>query len=143
MAEPVADTLIKGIHHASLLVEDLPRALGFYRDLLGLAEDAARPDMGFAGAWLQLGGQQIHLILSPSPLPGPAGGHAGRDRHLALEVGDLDPLLRRLETAGVPCTSSRSGRRALFCRDPDGNGLEFVEVPADGDRTAAGRGEAP
>jgi glyoxylase I family protein len=139
----VADTLIKGIHHASLLVEDLPRALGFYRDLLGLAEDATRPAMGFAGAWLQLGGQQIHLILSPSPLPAPAGGHTGRDRHLALEVADLDPLLRRLEAARVPCTSSRSGRRALFCRDPDGNGLEFVEVPAAGDRSAGRQGAEP
>ncbi len=136
MVEPVADTLIQGIHHASLLVEDLPRALGFYRDLLGLAEDAARPATGFAGAWLQLGGQQIHLILSPSLLPAPPGGHAGRDRHLALAVADLDSLLGRLEAAGVPCTPSRSGRRALFCRDPEGNALEFVEARADGGRPA-------
>jgi len=29
----------------------------------------------------------------------------------------------------VPYTLSRSGRRALFCRDPDGNAIELVEVP--------------
>ena len=40
---------------------------------------------------------------------------------------DLDPLLARLAAAGVPSTMSRSGRRALFCRDPDGNALEFIE----------------
>jgi hypothetical protein len=30
--------------------------------------------------------------------------------------------------AGVSYTASKSGRAALFCRDPDANTLEFVEV---------------
>ncbi|MEE8429299.1 MAG: glyoxalase, partial [Gammaproteobacteria bacterium] len=30
-----------------------------------------------------------------------------------------------LESAGIPYNQSRSGRQALFCRDPDGNALEF------------------
>ena len=30
-----------------------------------------------------------------------------------------------LECAGISYTRSRSGRQALFCRDPDGNALEF------------------
>lgn len=116
------------MHHASLLVADTGRALGFYRDLLGLAVDGGRPELGYPGAWLQVGSRQIHLLELPNPDPvvgRPA--HGGRDRHIALLVGDLDWLVRRLEGAGVAYTRSRSGRRALFCRDPDGNALEFIE----------------
>jgi extradiol dioxygenase family protein len=37
-------------------------------------------------------------------------------------------LMTRLDEAGVTYTLSQSGRRALFCRDPDSNALEFIEV---------------
>lgn len=30
--------------------------------------------------------------------------------------------------SGIPYTMSRSGRAALFTRDPDANALEFVQV---------------
>ena len=121
--------LIGRLHHASLLVADTERALAFYVGLLGLEPAPGRPALAFPGAWLQVGDQQIHLLELPNPDPvegRPA--HGGRDRHLAFEVPALDPLAARLEAAGVPFTRSRSGRRALFCRDPDGNALEFIEV---------------
>ncbi len=119
---------IGGIHHASLLVADTERALAFYRDLLGLPCDPGRPDLEFPGAWLQVGGQQIHLLELPSPDPREGRpAHGGRDRHLALWLDDLGWLRRRLEQAGIPFDMSRSGRAALFCRDPDGNVLEFLE----------------
>ena len=122
---------IMGIHHASLLVADTARALAFYRDLLGLAVIAERPDLGFPGAWLRVGAQQIHLLELPNPDPVTGRpDHGGRDRHLALHVQDLDGLAGRLEQAGIPFTRSRSGRAALFCRDPDGNALEFIPAPS-------------
>lgn len=119
---------ITDFHHASLLVADTGRALSFYRDLLGL-ETLPRPDLGYPGAWLAIGRHQLHLLELPNPDP-VAGRprHGGRDRHLALVVDDLDALAERLERAGVNHTRSRSGRRALFCRDPDGNALEFIEA---------------
>jgi glyoxylase I family protein len=52
--------------------------------------------------------------------------HGGRDRHVALAVSDFAELLDRLNRAGVDYTLSSSGRRALFCRDPDGNALELI-----------------
>jgi len=52
--------------------------------------------------------------------------HGGRDRHIALAVSDMTRLIERLNKAGVDYTLSQSGRRALFCRDPDNNALEFV-----------------
>jgi glyoxylase I family protein len=122
---------IMGIHHASLLVADTARALAFYRDLLGLAVIAERPDLGFPGAWLRVGTQQIHLLELPNPDP-VAGrpDHGGRDRHLALHVQDLEALAGRLEGAGISYSRSRSGRAALFCRDPDANALEFIPAPS-------------
>ncbi len=122
--------LIHSIHHVSLIVADTQRALSFYRDLLGLEVDPTRPDLGYPGAWLRIGSQQIHLLELPNPDPVEARPvHGGRDRHLAATVSDLDAVAAALETASIPYTLSRSGRRALFARDPDANALELIEQP--------------
>ena len=120
---------VRAIHHVSLLVSDTGRALRFYQDLLGLEVDRSRPHMDVPGAWLRVGVAQIHLLELPdaqrrAALP----EHGGRDWHVALSVTDLDGIVSLLETAGVAYTLSRSGRRALFCRDPDGNVIELVEI---------------
>ena len=123
----MAAQLIQGLHHASLIVADTERSLAFYRDLLGLSVEPARPELGYPGAWLNLGSQQIHLLELPNPDPvTDRPEHGGRDRHLAFRVADHDQLRQRLDHAGIPYTASRSGRKALFCRDPDGNALEFI-----------------
>lgn len=123
-------SLIDAIHHVSLIVADTERALGFYRDLLGLEVDPGRPDLGYPGAWLKIGGQQIHLLELPNPDPVEARpAHGGRDRHLAATVADLDAVAALLKAAGIPYSLSRSGRRALFTRDPDANALELIEQP--------------
>jgi glyoxylase I family protein len=117
---------IEGIHHVSLLVADTERALGFYRDLLGLAV-IERPPLNFPGAWLAIGDRQLHLLELPNPdSASQRPAHVGRDRHLALSVDGLEELEARLEKAGVPMTRSKSGRNAIFCRDPDGNGVELI-----------------
>jgi glyoxylase I family protein len=122
---------ITDIHHVAVLVADLERSLAFYRDLLGLAEDPARPDLGYPGAWLTIGRRQLHLMVLPDPEAGvERPEHGGRDRHIALTVDDIETLAGRLESAGVAVTRSRSGRAALFCRDPDGNALEFTALEA-------------
>jgi len=118
---------IHDIHHISLLVADTGRALAFYHDLLGLELDPERPALPFAGAWLRIGERALHLLELPNPDPSDGRpAHGGRDRHLALSVANLDALRERLETAGIRYTLSQSGRRALFCRDPDGNALELI-----------------
>jgi glyoxylase I family protein len=115
------------LHHVSLLVADTARSLEFYRGLLGLELDEHRPDLGFPGAWLRVGDRQIHLLELPNP--DPLDGrpeHGGRDRHTAFLVDDFDVMRNRLDAAGLPYTLSRSGRLALFCRDPDGNAVELI-----------------
>ena len=118
---------IHAIHHVSLVVADTDTSVAFYRDLLGIAE-CERPDLGFPGAWLQVGDQQIHLLQVPNP--DPVDGrpeHGGRDRHLAFSVSGLEQIAALLEKKGISFTLSKSGRKALFCRDPDGNAVELIE----------------
>lgn len=122
--------MISGIHHATFLSSDLARSRAFYEGVLGLQLASTRPQMSFDGVWYDIArNQQIHLMLLPDPAAGvhhPA--HGGRDRHIALGVKDLSKLKTRLEQAGIAYTQSQSGRNALFCRDPDQNALEFIEV---------------
>ena len=119
---------VLAVNHVSLLVSDTARALGFYHGLLGIPLDDSRPDLGFPGAFLRLGEVQIHLLELPAAaMQGASSAHAGRDRHLALDIADLGAAQALLAAAGIDYTLSRSGRRALFCRDPDGNGIELVE----------------
>jgi len=120
---------VMGIHHVSFLVADVQRSREFYRDILGLEADPARPDLGYPGAWLMTGAQQLHLMQLPVPDPvTDRPTHVGRDRHAAFTVRALEPVVQRLQQSGVDYTRSRSGRRAVFFRDPDGNGVELVEV---------------
>ena len=120
--------MITGILHASFLISDLTLSRAFYEEVLDLRPDPERPAMSYDGVWYDLADrQQIHLLLLPNPEAGlqrPA--HGGRDRHVALAVSDLAQLIARLDQAGIAYTLSSSGRRALFCRDPDGNALEFI-----------------
>ncbi|MEQ6341114.1 MAG: VOC family protein [Gammaproteobacteria bacterium] len=123
-------TKFQGILHITWIVSNLERARRFYEGVLGLRPDESRPDLGFPGAWYVLeSGQQIHIMELPNP--DPANGrpvHGGRDRHVALAVDDVEVMALVLDGAGVPFTRSRSGRPALFVRDPDGNTFELVEV---------------
>lgn len=115
------------IHHVSMLVANTAKALEFYCDILGLKLNSDRPDLGFPGAWIDIGNQQIHLIEQPNPDPLTGRPeHGGRDRHLALKVDNLDQLEDRLKRLGIAYSRSKSGRNALFCRDFDANGIELV-----------------
>ncbi len=120
---------ISAIHHASVIVSDMQESLDFYQQVLGLEIDVSRPDLGYPGAWLKIGQQQLHLLELPNPDPVTVRPqHGGRDRHLAVTVRSLDQLTANLDKYHIDYTLSRSGRRALFCRDPDGNALEFIEL---------------
>ncbi|VAW74432.1 hypothetical protein MNBD_GAMMA12-171 [hydrothermal vent metagenome] len=118
-----------GLNHASILVSNLSLSLNFYCDTLGMQLNSSRPNFNFKGAWLTIGNQEIHLLELPNPDAGnlrPA--HVGRDRHTAISINSIDDALRLLSEANISYTKSQSGRAALFFRDPDDNGIEFVQV---------------
>lgn len=110
-----------GIHHVSVNVHDAEEAAGFYVDVLGFTRRDDRPDFGVGGAWLDVGGQQLHLI--ETTVPDPCG------QHFAIEVADLDRTVARLRDAGVEIgdpSAVGTGRQA-FLADPSGNQIELHE----------------
>jgi catechol 2,3-dioxygenase-like lactoylglutathione lyase family enzyme len=123
---------ILSLLHSTLIASDLAKSRAFYGGILGLAVNPNRPNLPFDGIWYDVGpDQMIHLMQLPNPDAGiQRPEHGGRDRHTALAIDDIDELATRLDAAGIPYSRSKSGRRALFCRDPDDNALEFMEVKA-------------
>ncbi|CAK9328212.1 unnamed protein product [Citrullus colocynthis] len=120
-----------GVHHVGVLCENLERSLHFYLNILGLKINEARPHdkLPYRGAWLWVGAEMIHLMELPNP--DPLSGrpeHGGRDRHTCIGIKDVSKLKVILDKAGIPYTLSKSGRPAIFTRDPDANALEFTQV---------------
>jgi len=112
--------------HTGLIIGDLQRSRAFYEGLLGLTPNPHRPDFGFEGVWYDIGANQVHLMVVPNPYAGmQRPEHGGRDTHIAFSVDDVAPVRAALDAAGIPYSMSKSGRAAVFCRDPDGNALEF------------------
>ena len=109
-----------GIHHVSINVSDVAEAERFYCEVLGL-EKLPRPDLGFAGAWLQTGVQQVHLLGKGSVEPLP-------EQHYAFLIDDADALLQRLESHNIAPRSVGEIAgvcRQIFVHDPSGNLVEF------------------
>ena len=98
---------------------DLPRALAFYRDLLGAQVQYQFPPEGtpeYVG--LQLG--PSHLGIGAQAEEDPGGRFA-----LWVYAEDCDAAVERLRAAGVPVTQEPAdqpwGERMAFVADPDGN----------------------
>jgi catechol 2,3-dioxygenase-like lactoylglutathione lyase family enzyme len=110
-----------GVHHVSINVRDAAESLEFYTGVLGLTARTDRPDFPFAGAWLDIGGQQVHLI--EGEVPNACG------QHVAIEVDDLDAAVAELRERGVEVRDpSRVGAaRQTFLFDPCGNMIELHE----------------
>lgn len=117
---------ILGLHHYSILVSDLEKAVYFYRDILGFTE-IPRREMRYSGVWFSLAQQQLHLIAVLSAPKTIANHYLGQNDHLAFTVDHLDQLIVILEQNNIDYQLSTSGRKALFCQDFDNNVLEFIE----------------
>ena len=124
---------ITGYSHINILVDDLEAARGFYIDTLGF-EVLPRPDFGgFEGAWYRVGPLQLHLSVVKE-MPDLKGGFP----HLAFHIDTkrFDETVDALKSAGVTFLGDAMARedfgvpvRAIFCKDPAGNPVEFTDVP--------------
>jgi glyoxylase I family protein len=116
------DTAVRplGVHHVSINVDDLAAARSFYVDVLGFTERADRPDFpGTPGAWLDVGGQQVHLIVGEVP--------ARLGQHFAVLVANVDSTVAVLRERGVRVSDPVEVGSGLqsFTRDPSGNMVEI------------------
>ena len=118
-----------------LKVSDVPRAVAFYRDALGLDEQARLPSAGFLSA----GGYHHHVGLNSWQSQGgrPAPDSAPGLRQVEFELSDaeaLGALARRLVEVGNETEGdlplARESERGLALRDPDGHELVFKDASA-------------
>jgi catechol 2,3-dioxygenase len=119
-----------GIGHVHLKVSDVPRAAAFYRDALGLEEQAQLPSAAFLAA----GGYHHHVGVNSwqsrgaSAAPDSAPGL----RRVEFELSDssaLDALERTLAETPAQASQSSAERDSdgqLSVRDPDGQLLSFA-----------------
>lgn len=109
------------IHHVSVMVTDLEKADEFYGDVLGL-ERLPRPDFPSKGAWFEVGGSQVHVILTDKQ-------DASSARHTAFVVDDLEAILSKLAQLKLPIWSDipLDGWIRKHCQDPFGNGVELLQ----------------
>jgi len=118
---------VTGFDHVSILVKNAEISLSFYNEILGLPL-LNRPDLGFPGYWLDLqNGQTLHIMQLDNPYKGVKPKHGGRDYHFALRVDSIAEFVESLEKMNLEYSLSKSGRKALFTRDPDDNALELFE----------------
>lgn len=110
------------LHHSSIRVANLARAIAFYEGVLGL-RPIPRPDFGIPGRWYGIGGGQLHLIEGAAPPAAldPSGPH------FALAVMDLDAARRELADLGIATLDP--GGNQLWLQDPDGNVIELTDAP--------------
>ena len=121
--------MIKQLMHVALRVADIQRARTFYEGVLGFEPSANRPNLSVAGIWYECGSVQLHLLGSTQALfTCEVLPHPGQEAHIAFAVAHIELAKHALQQAGIPFVMSRSGRKALFCRDPDGNVLELAEA---------------
>jgi glyoxylase I family protein len=122
---------LTGLLHAAVIVTDLDRSVEFYSQVIGL--ERIDRDLKYPGAWYQIGGAQVHLIVDANyQYPRSIDLEAStRHPHIALGTEDLAGVKSRLLAADYPVKMSNSGRAALFVLDPDGNAIEFSEHTPD------------
>ncbi len=124
------ETNFLGIDHHSMISSDIEKSKFFFLEVMGLEIAPGRPPLPFDGAWFKIGnGQTLHCLCLPNPDPVEnRPEHGGVDRHVAVKITSLAPLIARLEHYGVTYSKSKSGRQAIFFRDPDGNAIEVIEA---------------
>ena len=137
---------VRRIHHVGITVSDMERALGFYRDLLGLRVLAdtrlTRPEIATLLGTDEIDVRIVELLQYSAP-PGHHLDYTSRDpgsAHVAFAVDDLDRIQEGIEATGgsvishdVVKAADTEGifarARLLYVRDPEGMILELVELP--------------
>lgn len=125
--------MLKAIHHVAIIATDHARSRAFYVDLLGLevVHEVYREERDSWKTDLKLGDTQIELFSFPDPAKRPSYPEATGLRHLAFAVDALEPVIVRLNEAGVEAEDIRTdpytGQRFTFFQDPDGLPLELYE----------------
>lgn len=127
---------IAGIHHVTVICQDVGRSVDFYRNLLGMRlvkQTVNEDDRGarhlFFGDEEGRPGTIVTCLEYPELDEGTVG--RGSTHHFALAVESEEELAGwhgYLRSRGIPCTDvmDRKYFKSLYLRDPDGHIVELA-----------------
>jgi len=127
--------MLKGIHHAAIIVSDYQRSKHFYTNILGLAVVAENYRKERNSYKLDLAlpnGTQIELFSFDGAPDRPSYPEAQGLRHLAFLVDSVEEVVSILVSHGVEVEPIRvdeyTGKKFTFFADPDHLPLELYQV---------------
>src|SRR3954468_5970394 len=94
------------LDHVGIAVRDLPAALAFYRDALGLVIEASEEVLSqrVRAHFVPVGGAQLELLESTAP-DSAIGRYVDKRgpglHHITLRVDDIDAALMQMKSRGV------------------------------------------
>ena len=126
----------EGLYHIGIPVNDLDRAMKFYREVLGMeVANVARDDLkGLGRADMRSGSSIVVLFERPKSIERDTLSEDGvTHQAFYVDSDDFDTAEERMRAAGVrihevPVVERRSGRGFYFF-DPDGNLLQLYARP--------------
>ncbi len=147
------DFKVLSTNHTSFTVSDLERSIAFFRDALGFQVTSKAPRdpsaiqhvTGVEGAdivvaYIRGPGHSLELIEYLGPED--RGRVESRPcdtgfAHVAYDVDDIDAAIAASAPHGVVAINPpyvvdkgpNAGRRVVYCRDPDGITIEYIEAP--------------
>jgi catechol 2,3-dioxygenase-like lactoylglutathione lyase family enzyme len=112
-----------------LLVDDLDRAIAFYRDVLGFA--FGEPWGGFYAIGVR-DGLEIHLKCAPKAAEDRANRHEHGHLDIYSDVNGVDALYASCTAKGAtilkPLAPTPWGTKDFYLEDPDGYIIAFGEI---------------
>jgi len=123
--------MLTQLNYAMVIVSDMTRSVGFYRDTLGIPLKFESPE------WTEFNTGSTTLALhiggAPPPQSGPpSGGKTAGSCSIGFNVPDLDQTFAELKAKGVrfvmpPTAQPENGIKLAVALDPDGLGISFAE----------------
>ncbi|MFL5824540.1 MAG: VOC family protein [Solirubrobacteraceae bacterium] len=127
---------VGGLFEAHLTVLDLPRAIAFYRDVMGLSLALEVTDRGAAFFWIGQPGQAMLGLWTTGSMPMGLSLHVAFSASLQEVLGacqrlrdlGVTPLSFFEQEADEPSVIGWMPAAAVYLRDPDGHLLEYLAM---------------
>ena len=115
---------VTALDHVNIQTADLAATVGFYTEVIGLAE-GARPNITRPGAWLYCGERPVIHVIAVGE--GDETGTGPID-HVAFEAAGYEAMAEQLKRRGFAYRTQElpdMGIRQIFVHDPNGVKLEL------------------
>ena len=127
--------MILRLGHFAIRAKDIEATTAFYREVIGLKEafrvyqeDGKKPRL----IYMYIGPSQF-IEIFPDGSGGQADNNAVGVKHICIEVDNAAKAQEELRSRGAPIDTELktgvSGCLQFWTHDPDGNRIEFMELP--------------